>query len=217
MTLDVHLFIDHTCPYSYMTYSAARQVTLGRPYRIHWHPLPIAGADTRFTAAERVMHATRHEAEWPAIQALAAAGYGLQLSRPEWGVDARPPAAAARWVTDVSVPTAAAMHARLFRAYFEEGQDIGDADVVGRLVAELGLDAGALHVALGSGELDRRLDEAILAAEAQGITAVPAMLVGGYLSLGAQSIPVLERTLEQVALATGRDPDAIVGEGTCVS
>jgi predicted DsbA family dithiol-disulfide isomerase len=217
MTLELQVFIDHTCPYSFMAFTAARQAARGRPLHLRWQPLPIAGAEAGLTAAERAMLVTRREADWPAVQAQAAARFGLRLERPPWGSDARGPAAAALWVADQAPPRAEAFHSRLYRAFFQEGRDIGDPDVLEALVAELGLDGTALRAALASDRLDSRLGEALATAEGRGVTVVPAMLIGDYLLLGAQPAEVLTRTLDQIDAADGPIAAGATGGMPCGS
>jgi len=94
----------------------------------------------------------------------------------------------------------AAVHERILRAYFQEGCDIGDIDVLVRLGSEAGLpereSRGALVLRAGQ--------DGVLAAERHaarlGITGVPTFVFDGqYAVSGAQEVGTLTRILDQVA------------------
>ena len=84
------------------------------------------------------------------------------------------------------------------RATFTEGEPIGDAETLVRLVAEAGLDADEAREVLASGRYadDVRGDEQ--QAQAYGITGVPFFVVDGkYGVSGAQPAEVLGQVLSQ--------------------
>lgn len=92
------------------------------------------------------------------------------------------------------------VHDRLMDAFWAEGRDLGDHDVLRELVAEAGLDPGEVEdVLLSDAYLDRVLAST---GEAQsiGITGIPAFVLGGrLLVLGAQPREVFERAVTQLA------------------
>jgi predicted DsbA family dithiol-disulfide isomerase len=90
----------------------------------------------------------------------------------------------------------------LFRAYFCEGRDIGDHEVLKAVAAKAGLDAGRIARLLAGEEGVAE----VLAEEGQarrlGIDAVPAFLVAGRPALsGAQPAETLAAAIEQAEAA----------------
>ncbi|MFC7787872.1 DsbA family oxidoreductase [Microbacterium sp. MAHUQ-60] len=86
----------------------------------------------------------------------------------------------------------------LFAAYFTEGRDVGDAEVLADIAERLGLDRAETTRALASSEHLPAVRSDIARAGAQGITGVPFFVVDGKYALsGAQEQAVLERALEQ--------------------
>jgi len=91
---------------------------------------------------------------------------------------------------------------RYFKAYFEEGADIGDKETLFKLAKEVGLDLD---------ELDKKLDEGFLKAEvfkdqqqakALGISSVPFFIIDNKYSVsGAQSPDHFTQVLEKAYLA----------------
>lgn len=115
-----------------------------------------------------------------------------------------------------------ALKERLMRGYFTEGEPIGDADALGRMAGDAGLEVDEARGVL-EGDLyadDVRADEA--QARAYGITGVPCfVLAGRFAVVGAQPadalVSVLDRAwretvgeLEQVADGAACGPDGCV-------
>lgn len=90
-------------------------------------------------------------------------------------------------------------HDEIFRAFFERGEDIGDADVLVALALGLGLDSHSLQQALISHELAA----SVLADEREaanlGVSGVPAFIADRKAALsGVQPIENLKRLIESV-------------------
>jgi len=96
---------------------------------------------------------------------------------------------------------------RVMRAYFEEGCDIGDTEVLVRLGVEAGLPEYETRSAL----VLRAGQDGVIAAERHaavlGITGVPTFVFDGqYTISGAQEVGTLARVIDQVAdFAAARD------------
>ena len=102
-----------------------------------------------------------------------------------------------------------AMMERLFRAYFSEGRDIGDAGTLVELAAEAGLDREETRKFLEGteGADDVRRDETN--AQQAGISGVPTFIANGYLLFsGAQRPDAIATVLRKVAEQI-RQPAAI--------
>ncbi len=69
------------------------------------------------------------------------------------------------------------MHSAIFRAFFEEGRDIGAPDILVEIGQSVGLDGAALRSALETGEFRPRVLEDEETAVTLGLTGVPALLV----------------------------------------
>lgn len=91
-------------------------------------------------------------------------------------------------------------HDRLMQAYWEEGLDIGDPDVLRALAAELGL-ADADSAIVGDC-YEQEVEQATAQAHRIGINAIPAFLLDRRLIvLGAQPDEVFEQAFQQLAAA----------------
>lgn len=97
-----------------------------------------------------------------------------------------------------------ALHARIMSAYWAEGEDISDVDVLGQCLEAVGLDRRAGMSALDEGGYAQAVDASTDYAQKAGITAVPAFVLDRrLLVLGAVSHEQLDGALEQVRSAPG--------------
>jgi predicted DsbA family dithiol-disulfide isomerase len=88
-------------------------------------------------------------------------------------------------------------HRAMFKAYFEDLEDIGDIELVVRVGAAAGLPADALRAALVSGAYRAPVDEELAWAQQVGVSAVPTFVLGGaYGIVGAQEAAVFENVLQ---------------------
>jgi len=89
----------------------------------------------------------------------------------------------------------------VYRAYFVDGLNIGQADVLAELARANGLDGEALRAALAAGEYRARVEEQFGYARQAGITGVPAYVAGNYLMVGAQPYEVYEKLVDAAQTA----------------
>ena len=90
-------------------------------------------------------------------------------------------------------------HDALLQAYFSQGMDIGDRDVVLELAGDAGLEREPLAKALDAGAYLSRLQEMQTEASLAGVTGVPTFILGGRKTIvGAQPIDVFRNTLRSL-------------------
>ena len=93
-------------------------------------------------------------------------------------------------------------HDRLMEAYWDEGANVGDAEVLRGLAAELALPADEVDDVLGGDRYRDRVAAATQQALSIGANAVPAFLLDSrLLVLGAQPEETFERAFEQLGSA----------------
>lgn len=92
------------------------------------------------------------------------------------------------------------MAERLFMAYWSEGQDVGDRDVLAACAGEAGINAAQIRELLGSGQDVAETKAEIQHATSIGVTGVPTFILGqSYALVGAQSPEVLADAISRVA------------------
>ena len=82
-------------------------------------------------------------------------------------------------------------HRDVFAAYWERGENIGEAEVLCRLAAGCGLDADSLREALAEGRYRQRVEEQMAWARAAGLGGVPTVIFNERFAIvGAQDYEV---------------------------
>ena len=105
------------------------------------------------------------------------------------------------WASTPECPASqAAVQDRLMRAYFTDGDDIGDPERLAELLSDLGVDPAATTDFLtgdaGVTEVAREIERA----GEHGISAVPTFVVDGQWAIpGAQDVDTFERVLRRLA------------------
>ena len=100
--------------------------------------------------------------------------------------------------------TQRALKSALLDAYFLEGRDVGDVDVLASLAAAHGFtEDEARALVRDEAELDETRAEAARAAE-DGVTGVPFFILGGRLAFsGAQPVETMKKAIQQALAAPG--------------
>jgi predicted DsbA family dithiol-disulfide isomerase len=88
-------------------------------------------------------------------------------------------------------------HLGLFRAFFQQGKNLGDIEILKGLAADLQLDASSLHVALQNSDFTAMVLADEDEASRVGVRAVPAFVVNGKLQ--AAGVQTAERLQELVS------------------
>lgn len=105
-----------------------------------------------------------------------------------------------RWAGSQGAETQDKMVEILFRAYFEEGRNIGDDDVLVDVATEAGLDPAVVRKLLDDGADRKAVESDIEAARTMGVTGVPCFILAGkYAVVGAQSAETIVQAIREVA------------------
>ena len=103
-----------------------------------------------------------------------------------------------RWAHTVERQTE--MVERLFMAYWSEGKDVGDRDVLAQCAGEAGINAQQIRELLDTNQDVEETNAEIQHATNIGVTGVPTFILGqSYALVGAQSPEVLADAINRVA------------------
>ena len=88
---------------------------------------------------------------------------------------------------------------RIMDAYFTDGKNIGDIDVLADCAESAGINRDEAHTFLNSDELVDEVRSEIAEAAEYGVTAVPTFIINGQWSVpGAQDVEMFERIIERM-------------------
>jgi predicted DsbA family dithiol-disulfide isomerase len=99
----------------------------------------------------------------------------------------------AKWADDVFPDES--IHDRIYRAYFVDGKNIGEVEVLVDLAASAGLPEDVARQVLEQREWKAAVDVDWERSTGAGVTGVPTFVAGGQEVVGAQSEPVLRQLL----------------------
>jgi len=108
------------------------------------------------------------------------------------------------------------LQARLFRAYFEEGENVADPDALVRFAADAGLDADeATRILSSQAYADEVADDLRMAMDRQ-LTGVPAFVIEDrWLIPGAQDVETMRLVLERARAQLVVVPSALADGEAC--
>jgi predicted DsbA family dithiol-disulfide isomerase len=188
----IDIVSDAICPWCWigkrhLEGALARLADEGERFAVHWRPfqlnpdMPRAGVERAAYRAAKFGSAERSR-ELDAQVAAAGAAAGLEFrfdrqARTPNTVDAH---RLIRRAGETGGPAGQdAVVEALFRAYFQEGRDIGDAGVLAAVASEAGREDAAAFLASGEGEAEIREED--VGFRRLGISGVPSFALAGHI------------------------------------
>jgi predicted DsbA family dithiol-disulfide isomerase len=93
------------------------------------------------------------------------------------------------------------IHDKLYRAYFVEGRNIGDVDILVEIAASVGLSAAEARAVLEERRYKDAVDADWAKSHQYGVTGVPTFVAARYGVVGAQPYEVLQQLVEKAGAA----------------
>ncbi|WP_366145435.1 2-hydroxychromene-2-carboxylate isomerase [Candidatus Accumulibacter sp. ACC007] len=175
----IDFYFDFSSPYGYLASEKIDELARSHGRQVRWRPI-LLGVVFKHTGAapltlvplkgEYSVHDFSRSARFLSVHYRHPAKFPLATQHA---------ARAYYWLDDQDCATARAFAHSLFRAFYAEGRDISDLDVVLELAARHGADRDSLSVALNGPELKQRLKDEGDAALARGVFGSPYMIVDG--------------------------------------
>lgn len=201
------IFSDPVCPWCLIGKTNLDRALESRPehpFRIEWHPfqlnpdMPKEGADhveylaAKFGGKQRAIQAMLQVAEH-----AKKAGAEIDMEKVKRLPNTLDAHRLIHWAGIEGKQTP--MVARLFRAHWRDGEDIGDHATLARLAGEVGLDVGAVARLLASDADAGDIASRDYDARKKGVTAVPTFLIAQqYVVSGAQPVEVWQQVIDEL-------------------
>lgn len=201
----LEVFSDYTCPWCYVGWArlekALASLPEGRAIEVEWRPfeihpeVPIEGMPVEELPYPPDVWTRMQDALRAAAEAE-----GLEVGNRPKVANTHRALVASAWVQSEAAELFPAFHEGLFTAYFAEGRDLGDPEVLVDVAVAAGVDPVALGAALDSGTYESAVSNAANDARQMGITGTPTFVFDRRLAAsGAQPAEVLLQALETVA------------------
>jgi predicted DsbA family dithiol-disulfide isomerase len=177
---------DYVCPFCYLERPVLERVQgeLGHGVEIDWRSFELRPEpEPTLDPNAEYLHRVWNQSVYPMAQER-----GMVMKLPPVQPRSRKAHEAAEFARQSG--RLDAMNNALFKAFFEDGRDLADIEVLLDIGQSVGLDAGELREALTSGRYEQRVIEDQQLARQIGISGVPALIVTAgaqaYLVSGAQ-------------------------------
>lgn len=196
MALKVTLFSDFICPFCYIGFHTLRKMKQEFELDVDWrgfqiHPdWPATGIPV-----EKVYGADgsdSRKAAWERISSMATEA-GITMRPPSVLTNSHNALAATEYAIEAG--KGEEFEERVYRAYFEEGSNIGDTEVLKKLAIDVGIDPAHIAEAIASPQVQSKLKTNALTAHQHGISGVPTFFIGNYPLVGAQSEATMRKIL----------------------
>ena len=209
LTIDV--VSDVVCPWCFLgkrrLEAAIRAEGDRSPVVVRWRPfqldpsIPQQGLDRRSYLKAKFNDDARLAAVHDRLADLGeAVGIDYAFDRIERAPNTLDAHRLIRWAAADGVQNAVVE--RLFRLYFEEGDDLGDRNVLIEVGRESGMDAGSISRRLADGADVEAVRAEIAQAQAIGVSGVPFFIFASRFGVpGAQDADVLARAIAQARAA----------------
>jgi predicted DsbA family dithiol-disulfide isomerase len=188
--LKIVAYSDYVCPWCYIGHERIVRLQAEFDVDVEWRPFELHPETPRTGAvlAGRLGSAARARAYADNILHLADDS-GLAMRMPAVVANSHLALEAGEYAREHGGFDA--LHPALFRAYFAQGRDIGDVEVLCEVAREAGVADQGLRQALADGTYHDRIDEVTEAARADEVVSTPTFIYsGGFRLVGAQDYDV---------------------------
>ncbi|MCD2182222.1 DsbA family oxidoreductase [Rhizobium sp. GN54] len=171
-----------------------------RPYQLN-PDMPAQGVDHKKHLAEKLGGADAVDKAHGMLAGLGReAGVDFHFEKIELSPNTLDAHRLLRWAMIEGPDVQSRVSLALFKAYFEDGRNIGDRDVLLDIAEKAGLDRAVVAALFSAGADVGSVKEEIGLARQMGVTGVPCFIIDNkYAVVGAQTSEVLADALREVA------------------
>jgi predicted DsbA family dithiol-disulfide isomerase len=196
--LKVLAYSDYVCPWCYIGWQRVERLQREFPVDVEWRPFELH-PETPATGANilgRLGNPARAAAYALNIVTLAGES-GLTVRMPPVVANSHLALEAAEFAREHGGFDA--LHPALFRAYFSEGRDLGDADALCAIARSCGVDDQRLRQALADRTYAARIDDITRGAREDEVVSTPTLIYeGGFRLVGAQDYAVFASVTQRL-------------------
>lgn len=194
---------DYVCPFCYLERPVLERIQdeLGDAVEIDWRSFELRPEpEPTLDPNAEYLHRVWNQSVYPMAQER-----GLAIRLPPVQPRSRKAHEAAEFARGEGALDA--MNKALFKAFFEDGRDLADTEVLLDIGRSIGLDADRLREALADGRYSQRVVEDQTLARQIGISGVPALVIGAgaqaYLVSGAQPYETIKDVINRAVADAG--------------
>lgn len=196
MAAPIEFYFDFSSPYGYLASHRIDDIAARHGREVAWRPYLLGAAFQQTGMRPLTEQASRGDYARHDFKRCARL-YGVPFELPDpFPIAAIAPCRAYYWLLDQDAGRAKALARALYAAYFAEGRNISEPQVVTEVAAGEGVDAEALGAALQDQAVKDRLRQETEQALARGVFGSPYVFVDGEPFWGNDRLDMVDRWLE---------------------
>jgi 2-hydroxychromene-2-carboxylate isomerase len=193
----VEFYFDFSSPYGYLASTRIEAMAEKHGRKVSWHPLLLGpafkamGMPIMVTIPLKGSYSLR---DFP----RSARFHGVPYNQPSpFPVSTLAAARLFYWLKEKDERRAVSLARALFKAYFVDGINIGEADNVVKVAQAAGLDAGEVRAAIADQRVKDMTKAEVDASLAKGVFGSPYIIIDGEPFWGMDRLDQVERWLER--------------------
>lgn len=199
-SVPVFVYWDYSCPFCYVGTHRLERLADERELQVAWRPLELhTGIPAEGLPVKEAGFAPDRWAEIVESLDRLAREEGIELEVPSFVARTGEALQAALFAQDLGDEAFRRLHRALFRAYFQEGVNIGRRDRLLEIADGAGVDPEALSEALDDERYDDELRRAREEAVQYDVSGTPTFLFGRHKVVGAAPMDVLREAADRAA------------------
>ncbi|SIS86275.1 2-hydroxychromene-2-carboxylate isomerase [Insolitispirillum peregrinum] len=192
----IEFWFDFSSPYGYIAATQIDNIAEDHGRTVLWRPFLLGAVMKESGGAPLASSAMKFSYMKTDVERFCRL-YGITYRQPEtFPIGAVAASRAFYWLEEHAPAKAVDFAAVVYSAYFEQGKNIGEPEVVLDIAARMGIDRAALEQALADPVIKNRLREVCDEAVSRGIFGSPWLVVDGEHFWGADRLWMVEEWLE---------------------
>lgn len=196
MSIRVDVWSDFVCPFCYAASLALKELEQSHDIEVIWHSYELRPKGSPPMPAE---YRERIKASQPQVGEMIRDNFGVDVRFGPLETSSRLALIADKYAEAQGVDVGKAFHAAVNHAYWIDGENIGDVEVLKRIGQQVGLDADGLVAALSDPRYEAEVDADVQQANEYGLRGVPALIFENrYLVSGFRPTATLEQVVSDI-------------------
>lgn len=203
MPIRIDVWSDFVCPFCYAASLSLKELAQNYEIDVRWHSFELRPQGSPPVPPE---YQKRIAETQPQLADMLRQQFGVEVQFGPMGVNSRPALIADKYAEAQGADVGAAFHAAVNDAYWLEGRDLEDVQVLKDIATQVGLDGETLVAALADPRYVAEVDADIEQAQAYGFSGVPALVFENqYLVSGFRPPEVLAQVVEKLQVVSAAE------------
>ncbi|PSL41841.1 putative DsbA family dithiol-disulfide isomerase [Planomicrobium soli] len=193
MTIKVKVYSDYVCPFCFLAEQPLEEAIKGKDVEVEWMPFELRPEpNPTLRPEENYLQTTWAQSVYPMAENM-----GIDIVLPDVSPQPHTHLAFEGFQYAKENGKGTIYNERMLKAFFQQGLDIGNIDVLTRIAGEVGLDQKEYREALETREYKEAHQQALKHAyQEANVTAVPTFVIGDTAIAGIHSKETIEQIIE---------------------